>query len=119
NLNLGAITRTGPTTTPPATGGGTVAFVLPTTGAINTTTLNDSTGILGGWATVAATAPTNGITTNTMSTDLAAVDGSGNVIAYTGYTIPTGAAPVIASNAAANVKIDSTSTGNPSVAAGA
>jgi autotransporter-associated beta strand protein len=53
-----------------------------------------------------------------LSTDLAANDGSGNIVAYSGYTIPTGAAPTIASNTASNVKIDATSTGNPTVGAG-
>lgn len=92
-LNLGAIT---------VQSGGSLNFVLPqgAPGAANgftTTSLNDSTGILGGWATV------NG-------TDWAAVQG-GNIVAYTGYqditNFGSGAGSVgpLPNNSNANVRI--------------
>ncbi|WP_081892446.1 autotransporter-associated beta strand repeat-containing protein [Verrucomicrobium sp. BvORR106] len=92
-LSLGAITYSG----------GTVNFVLPageasSTNGITTSSVNDATGILGAWATV------NG-------TDWAAVNGSGNIVAYTGYTTVTsyssgaGAVGPIPDSASANIKI--------------
>lgn len=91
-LNLGAIT---------AQNGGRVNFVLPSgtqsaTNGIRTTTSNDASGILGGWATV--------------GTDWATVAG-GNIVAYTAYTditnFSTGAGAVgpLPNNANANVRI--------------
>ncbi|GAA5132733.1 hypothetical protein GCM10023213_01310 [Prosthecobacter algae] len=66
-LNVGAIT---------VQNGGTVNFILPAgtqgvSNGIRTTSINDASGILGGWATV------NG-------NDWASVSG-GNIVAYTGY----------------------------------
>jgi fibronectin-binding autotransporter adhesin len=70
-LNLGAITR--------AAGAGTIRFELPTTGNITTTVANTS-GILGGYATVTDSA---GIT------NFAANDGSNNIIGVTSTTQDT------------------------------
>jgi len=60
--------------------GGTVDFT--TNGPITTTTANTS-GILGGWATTG-----NNVSSATTG-DWAANDGSGNIVAYTGYTVGT------------------------------
>lgn len=116
-VNVGAITRNP---------GGTVGFTLlkgssTGQGRITTTTANTN-GILGGWAT------TTGVGTGTAplgQTDWAANDGNGNIVAYTGYTV-VGTAPgygtttaaTIASDAPKNLKIDSTSTGDVTVAVG-
>lgn len=92
-LNLGNIT---------AQNGGRVNFILPSgtqsaTNGIRTTSSNDASGILGGWATVGGT-------------DWATVS-SGNIVAYTGYTDITnfssgaGAAGPLPNNANANVRI--------------
>lgn len=92
-INLGAIT---------APNGGSVDFLLPTgtqsaTNGILTSTANDASGILGGWATV------NGSDWATVS--------SGNIVAYTGYTEVTnfsngpGSQGPIPNNANANIKI--------------
>ena len=92
-LNLGAITHTG----------GSVNFILPSgvqssVNGIITTTANNASGILGAWATVGGTA-------------WAANDGSGNIIAYTGYTDITnfgsgaGSIGPIPNSATANVRI--------------
>ena len=98
-LALGAITH--------ASGGATVDFsaqngILGTTALITTTTAVTN-GILGPWATV------NG------GTDWAGKSGS-NIVAYTGYTDLTGANPNIVSNAASNVRINSSSTGTVGLA---
>jgi autotransporter-associated beta strand protein len=106
-LALGAITHTS---------GGTVGFSLINNGgtaAITTTTANTN-GILGGFATTGATAVGTG-TTPVTQTDWAANDGSGNIVAYTGYTLTSGASPTLASSAANNVRISSASTGNISL----
>jgi autotransporter-associated beta strand protein len=63
----GAVTRN--------TGG---AIDFSPTGVKNSAFVNDATGIIGGWATVGGVNSTAG--------DWAANDGSGNIIAYTGYT---------------------------------
>jgi autotransporter-associated beta strand protein len=93
--------------------GGTANFSLLTSGGtgqgIFTTTTANTNGILGGWATTAAAAVSG--TAPLAATDWAANDGSGNIVAYTGYTIPSGAAPVLASNAASNIRLSSASTG--------
>jgi fibronectin-binding autotransporter adhesin len=60
--------------------GGTVDFTI--TGPITTTIANTS-GILGGWATTG-----NNVSSATTG-DWVANDGSGNIIAYTGYTVGT------------------------------
>ncbi|BCU77892.1 autotransporter-associated beta strand repeat-containing protein [Luteolibacter sp. LG18] len=82
-LNLGAITHTS----------GTVNFspagTLAADNAITTTTANDASGILGGWASY-------------KGTDYAANDGTGKVIAYTGYTVVNSGA--ISSLASTNVR---------------
>ena len=107
-LALGAITHNA---------GGVVGFSLLTngtagTGVITTTTANTN-GILGGWATTAGAAANSA--TPLTQTDWAANDGSGNIVAYTGYTVATtttGTPVSLASNAANNVRITSASTGN-------
>ncbi len=101
NLSLGTFSRVSH---------GVLNFTAPTAGSISATnaSIPNSNGILGGWATIGVGANAN----------WAANDGSGNIVPYSGYTVLTGAAPVIASNAASNVKMDATSTGNPSVVAG-
>ncbi|MFA6287320.1 MAG: autotransporter-associated beta strand repeat-containing protein [Opitutaceae bacterium] len=101
-LSLGALTHSA---------GGTVGFSTMTNtssgkGVITTTTTNTN-GILGGWATTAASVGTG--TVPLTQTDWAANDGSGNIVAYAGYTIATS---TLANNAANNVRIDSTSSGN-------
>jgi len=104
-LALGAVTHTA---------GGVVGFSLMTGGSsgkgVITTTTANTNGILGGWATSAAAVGTG--TVPLAQTDWAANDGSGNIVAYTGYTIPTGVSPTLANNAVSNVKIDATSTLN-------
>lgn len=108
-LALGAITHTP---------GGTVGFSLINNGgtAAITTTTGNTNGIIGGFATTGATAVGTG-TTPVTQTDWAANDGNGNIIAYAtaNYTVPTGASPTLASNAANNVRINNTSTGNVSL----
>lgn len=99
-LALGAITHIP---------GGTVGFSTMNngstgTGIITTTTANTN-GILGGWATTAATGTGTAPLTQT---DWAANDGTGKIVAYTGYTSVVGAAPTISSNSAANLRIEGT-----------
>jgi autotransporter-associated beta strand protein len=93
NLALGAITRSG---------SGTLAFTLPATGSITTTTPNDATGILGGWATVG--------NTDWASSAATGVE-AGNISAYTGYLL-TSVAGDTDSNylPTSNVDVDSTQT---------
>lgn len=95
-VNLGAISRTT---------GGTVNFVQPTgtgnttVGATNgytTTTANDASGILGGYATVGGT-------------DWATKSGA-NIVAYTAYTDQTG--NVMADAPTANLRITNGTAGN-------
>ena len=62
---------------------GQAAIFLPLGGTINTSLTNDTSGILGAWATTGSAA--------NLQTDWATRNGSGNVIAYTGYTDITGA----------------------------
>ena len=69
-----------------------------------TTQANDATGILGPTLTVS---PEN----SDSPADWAANNGV-NIVAYTGYAIPSGAPAVIASGAASNVQIDWASTGD-------
>ncbi|HSU65344.1 MAG TPA: autotransporter-associated beta strand repeat-containing protein, partial [Tepidisphaeraceae bacterium] len=74
-LALGALTKT-------AGSGATVDFTA--TGTITTGASNDASdggGILGGWATTG-----NAVSSNSTG-DWAANDGSGNIVAYTGYTL--------------------------------
>lgn len=82
-LNLGAVSHSG----------GTVNFALAGAlaagNAITTTTANDASGILGGWATY-------------KSADYAANDGAGNIVAYAGYTVVNSG--LISSLAATNVR---------------
>jgi autotransporter-associated beta strand protein len=98
--------------------GGTVAFSTMTNGSTGVGVLkaSNTAGILGGWATTAAGAGTG--TAALAQTDWAAVDGSGNIVAYAGYTTPTGAAPAIVSNSASNLKLDGTSSGTSVLSAG-
>jgi fibronectin-binding autotransporter adhesin len=81
--------------------GGIVNFTLVQSATVanttaTTTTANDSTGILGGWAVY-------------NSTDYAANNGSGNIVAYTGYTPVSGAA--LLSSSASNVQVTSATAG--------
>jgi fibronectin-binding autotransporter adhesin len=87
NLALGAITSTG----------GFVDFSLPNSGTVSTTSANVG-GILGPWATVA------GI-------DWAANNGSGQIVAYTGYTDIAATGSTIASDPAANLRLNSAGNG--------
>jgi len=100
--------------------GGTASFSLLTSGStgqgiFTTTTANNASGILGGWATTAAAAASG--TAALAATDWAANDGSGNIVAYTGYTIPAGASPVLTSNATSNIRLSSASTGTATLSA--
>jgi len=106
-VELGALTHTI---------GGVVGFSLLSNGStgqgvIAATGTSNTNGIIGGWATTAATVGTTGAVALTQ-TDWATVNGSNNIVAYTGYTVPTGATPTLTSNAASNIRIDGTSTGN-------
>lgn len=107
-LDLGAIGRTS---------GGTLSFSTLNDGgtgsvAFRTSTANTN-GILGGWATTSAAATGTAAVT---ATDWAANDGSGNVIAYTGYT-DIAQAGVIASSASSNVRIVGSATGSATLGA--
>ncbi len=107
-LDLGAIGRTA---------GGTVSFSTLNDGgtgsaAFKTSTANTN-GILGGWATTSAAATGTGAVT---ATDWAANDGSGNIVAYTGYT-DIAQAGVIASSASSNVRIVASTTGSATLGA--
>lgn len=95
-LSLGALTRDH---------GGTITFSQPTgnttLGANNgytTTTENDATGILGGFATIG-------------TTDWAANDGI-NVVAYTGYNTLSGETPSIVDDPTSNLRVNTSSTGD-------
>lgn len=93
NLTLGAISRTGL---------GTVAFTLPATGAITTTTVNTAAGILGGWATVGGTD-----WASSAGTGVAA----GNISPYTGYLLTSVAGDADTNYlATSNVDVNSTQT---------
>ncbi len=98
-LALGAITHVP---------GGTVGFSTLTNGStgtgIITTTTENTNGILGGWATTAATGTTGAAPLT--QTDWAKNDGTGKIVAYTGYTSVTGATPAISSNSASNLRIE-------------
>ncbi|HEX8679847.1 MAG TPA: autotransporter-associated beta strand repeat-containing protein, partial [Chthoniobacterales bacterium] len=110
-LALGAITHNP---------GGVVSFLRfkDAAGSVEgrfTTSTANTNGILGGWAVTHPTAVT-GSTFSTPATDWAANDGSGNIVAYTGYTragiaagYGTTSAPTIASDPTRNVKIDAAS----------
>lgn len=108
-LALGAITHVP---------GGTVAFSTMTNGStgagVITTTTANTNGILGGWATTAATGTGTAPLTQT---DWAMNDGTGKIVAYTGYTSVTGATPAIANNSAANLRIEGSTAVNATLAA--
>lgn len=107
-LNLGTVTHsTGATAGFSLLQGGSTG-----SGVINVGSTTNTNGILGGWATTGAVGSG---TTPVAQTDWATVDGSGNIVAYTGYTTPTGATPTLANNAASNVRISNASTGNVSL----
>jgi fibronectin-binding autotransporter adhesin len=99
NLNLGTFTRTI---------GGALSLTLPTAGGISAAnaSIPNVNGILGAWATIGSGA----------TATWAANDGTGKIVAYTGFTNVTGA-PTIASGAANNVRWQ-TSSGNATLAAG-
>ena len=84
-ISLGAITPSG----------GTLTFVQPASGSITTTTANTN-GILGGWATSGAagtpTVQTLNSVTVTQGNAFATNDGTGKIIAYTGYNQISGSA---------------------------
>ena len=92
-LQMGALSRSA---------GGTLD--IGGTAVATTATANDATGILGAWATIGGGA------------NLAANDGSGNIIAYTGYTDVAFAA-AIADSAASNVRLNGGTSGNLTLAA--
>jgi len=98
--------------------GGTVGFSTLTNGStgtgVITTTTGNTNGILGGWATTAATGTGTAPLTQT---DWAMNDGTGKIVAYTGYTSVTGATPAIANNSAANLRIEGTTAVNATLAA--
>ncbi|MHA3773695.1 autotransporter-associated beta strand repeat-containing protein [Verrucomicrobiota bacterium sgz303538] len=71
NLTLGAINRNA---------GGAINFTLPATGAIQTTTVNTGTSILGGWATVAGA---------NWAVSGATATAAGNITALSSYTTDT------------------------------
>jgi fibronectin-binding autotransporter adhesin len=108
-INLGTLTHNV---------GGTVGFSTMTNGStgVGVIKASNTAGILGGWATTAAAAGTG--TAALAQTDWAAVDANGNIVAYSGYTTPTGAAPAIVSNSASNLKLDATSSGTSVLSAG-
>ncbi len=94
SLSLGAITR--------AAGGGTVDFTQPTgtisaTNGITTTTANNASGILGGYATVGGT---NWATNN-----------GTNIVALATYTDINALGSTITSAAASNVRINAAGSG--------
>jgi len=104
-LDVGAIVRKK---------GGTLAFSSLTDGAgglgsgVFKTSNANVNGILGGWATIgSATTGTAAVT----STDWAAVDGSGNIVAYTGYSDVTYNA-AISNSAVSNVRITGSTAGS-------
>jgi autotransporter-associated beta strand protein len=88
--SLGAIARDG------TTNKGTINFVLPTTGNYTTTSTNNTSGILGGWATVGGTAW--------------AMASGGNIASYAGEI----ALPVTGGSATVNYSYNTTTaiTGN-------
>ncbi len=105
-VDLGALTHTT---------GGVVGFSLLSNGStgqgiIAATGTSNTNGIIGGWATTAATVGTSGAV-SLAQTDWATMSG-GNIVAYTAYTVPTGATPTLTSNTASNLRVDGTSTGN-------
>jgi autotransporter-associated beta strand protein len=88
-LNLGAISRES---------GGFLQIVAGNLATLGSTVHVDGTrtlsnGIIGGWATYGG--------------DWATISG-GDVVAYTGYTVPAGTSPTIASSATSNVQITNT-----------
>jgi len=103
-INLGAISRNAGTTvnfTQPTGSGNTT---IGANNGFTTSTSNDASGILGGWATVGGTewATNNGT----------------NIVAYTGYTDLTGAGPTISDGVTTNIRIGNTSTGDVGQGAG-
>jgi autotransporter-associated beta strand protein len=105
-LNLGALTHNT---------GGVVNLVRPTVGSINTTTPNTN-GIIGGWATVGTGTLVTGIT---VGNEWAAVDGSGNIVPYAGhlnYVTGTNIALLPGYTSGSNLRINSASSGNVTVA---
>lgn len=110
-LSLGAIT---------VNNGGSVNFSNTGTGSsgvgiFTTSTANDASGILGGFAVINATSANQ--TSFTVPTDWAANNGSGQIVAYTGYTSLTSGS-TIASSTTANYQVTSTSAFTLSTAAG-
>lgn len=93
-LNLGAITREA---------GGFLQILAGTNAALGTNAHVDGTrslsnGIIGGWATYGG--------------NWATISG-GDVIAYTGYTVPAGTSPTLVSSASSNVQITNTNALTP------
>ena len=103
-LNLGAITQVP---------GGIANFILPTSGAITTTTGNTN-GILGGWATVGTGAATSGVI---QGPDFASVDANGHIVTYTGYT-PFTSGTVASNNFPASANLQNTTGANLTLATG-
>jgi fibronectin-binding autotransporter adhesin len=93
-LNLGAISREA---------GGFLQIVGGTNATLGTNAHVDGTrtlsnGIIGGWATYGS--------------NWATISG-GDVVAYTGYTVPAGTSPTIASDATSNIQITNTNALTP------
>ncbi len=101
-IDLGTISRT--------TTNNTLNFTNPAGVTIKATNTNNTSGILGNWATFG--------TAGTQGTDWATNNGSGTLVAYTGYTTVTGGAPSIASNATSNVNLSAVSATVTLAAAG-
>ena len=78
NINLGSLTDTT---------GGVAVFSAPASGNI-TTTSGNTNGILGGWAVFTTSTTASNVTRNGViqGTNFATVNGSGDIVAYTGYT---------------------------------
>jgi autotransporter-associated beta strand protein len=114
NISLGSLTDTT---------GGVVVFAPAATGNISTTATNTN-GILGGWAVIGSVTTGNNVRNGViMGTNYATVNGSGNIVAYTGYTdygtavagdtgglIPTGTALNGNVTSSTNLRINANST---------
>ncbi|MEQ1747804.1 MAG: autotransporter-associated beta strand repeat-containing protein [Prosthecobacter sp.] len=101
-IDLGTIART--------TTNNILNLTNPAGVTIKATNANNASGILGNWATFGAS--------GTQGTDWAANNGSGTLVAYTGYTTVTGATPTIASSATSNVNLTGVSATVTLAAAG-
>ena len=97
--------------------GGVALFLTPsggtgttTTGAVNTSSTADASGILGGYAIVSSSSSLS----SSGTINYATVDGNGNIIAYSGYTAASGTIVDSGSSTPTNVQITGTSIGTGS-----